>query len=112
MLRAGAAEAAVFAGESTLGHRLRVQHHDREPTIGAPAITAAVAPFELQKAGLVQSIEWDNSFHSRLAVERRCTDPGGAALVQFVPTPEADMVPLARPAADGLLESKVLLSAK
>lgn len=40
------------------------------------------------------------------------TDPDGPTLVQLVPTPEADMVPAARAAVDGLLESKILLAAE
>ena len=43
-------------------------------------------------------------------IERRCPDPDRPALVQLVPTPEADMVPVARAAVDRLLESKILLT--
>src|SRR5271163_1177985 len=91
---------------------LGLYHHDREATIGAPAITAAVAPLELgvesvvpfdrlHQAGFLEFIRDEIAFRIHIGtdvmrdlpgrvteayplVERRCTDPYRAAFLQLV----------------------------
>ena len=116
------------------------QHDDRQPSIGAPGITAAVAPFALRVEAV---LPFDRPHHASILqfacdvvalridigtdvmrdlsggvaephpfVERRRTEPGAPSVIQRVATPEADMVPVARATADRLFECQILLAAE